>query len=112
MGNRCHVTHDELVYTLIFFFIILVIFPDGFHKVIESFMVRCPKVLRDSSMIRFNDHHISLSRTVPVQYHWIQPLTTSLMESINNHNRYGNINSTQNVISMYVHVQRETKFTY
>ena len=56
-------------------------------------MERCPQVLQDSSMIRFNDHHISLSRTVPVQYHWIQPLTTSLMESINNHKRYGNINS-------------------
>lgn len=63
----------------------LVTFPDGFNSVMESFL---KKSLQD--VIPFQSQlHLSLSRTVPIQYHWIQPLTASLMESItNNHKRF------------------------
>ncbi|XP_011408967.2 PREDICTED: U6 snRNA phosphodiesterase-like [Amphimedon queenslandica] len=60
-------------------------FPDGFNNVMESFLKKSSQ-----DVIPFQSQfHLSLSRTVPIQYHWIQPLTASLMESItNNHKRY------------------------
>ena len=35
-----------------------------------------------------NELHISLSRTVPLLYHWIEPITSSLTEKFTRHRKF------------------------
>ena len=73
--------------------LIVVILNDDFNLCMKKFHDKLSSLLDNSVTANFytletNNLHLSLSRTVPIQYHWIDPLTKSLQSHISKHRRY------------------------
>ena len=92
----------------ILLFIILVTFTEDYIRGVADFhkqmMLLLQSVYPDISTIHLlKEYHISLSQTVPIMHHWIDPLSNAIADNFrNNHSRLVELVLCASAIMLYL----------